>query len=328
MISMKRALTGLFVALGTVAHVHADVGDPQIRTDHPWYPGELAISTFDRLFATQAEAYQRVTGKRVDSDQQKALASWFWRNTHYWHGEAGRRDLWGTGFKSGGDTRLREYWNGLFGYGFGLCGATHSQWTAEFEHLLGHGRGRGVGAAGHNALEVFLQDDAYGEGRWALLDHDLSTVIFDPSGRRLMGLGEMQGNVDRWIVRYQIEYSSDGGRWQPIVADWTVPRRGDEPGDFWSQSFCYGSSVVESSAGKPIRIRFRNDGGKRYLRAEAHLVQKAGTDPLKVTYHWNDDGGRHEQSHVFHENSDWNLSTVRNVRTRWVEFEPAPAGSR
>ena len=41
----------------------AGVGDPQVRTDHPWYPGELACSTFDRLFATQAEVYKRVTGR-------------------------------------------------------------------------------------------------------------------------------------------------------------------------------------------------------------------------------------------------------------------------
>ena len=147
------------MALGLAGQVLADVGDPQIRTDHPWYPGELAISTFERLFATQARAYERVTGQRVDSDESKALASWFWRNTHYWHGETGRRDLWGEGLGKGKDQRLREYWNGLFGYGFGLCGTTHSQWTAELDHLLGHARGRGVGVAGHNSFEVFLKGE-------------------------------------------------------------------------------------------------------------------------------------------------------------------------
>jgi hypothetical protein len=199
---MKRAALALLVAFAVPTVALADVGDPQIRTDHPWYPGELAISDFPRLFATQTESYQRVTGNRVDSDEQKALASWFCRNTHYWHGEAGRCDLWGEEFGRGRDMRLREYWSGLFGYGFGLCGTTHSQWTAEFEHLLGHGHGRGVGAAGHNAFEVFLQGGAYGEkGKWALLDHDLSTVIFDEPGQRLLGLGDLQSNVDRWIDR-------------------------------------------------------------------------------------------------------------------------------
>src|SRR5687768_12480770 len=80
---------------------HARVGDPQIRTDHPWYPGELASSTFDRLFATQAEQYERATGRKVDTDEHKALASWFWRNTHYAHGEEGAENIWGDGFTNG-----------------------------------------------------------------------------------------------------------------------------------------------------------------------------------------------------------------------------------
>ncbi len=628
----------LLIILGFGGPLFAEVGDPQIRTDHPWYPGELAMSTFERLFATQAISYERATGRRVDSDEQKALAAWYWRNTHYWHGEAGRRDLWNEGLNAGKDQRLREYWNGLFGYGFGLCGTTHSQWTAEFEQLLGHGRGRGVGAAGHNAFEVFLQGGAYGQkGKWALLDHDLSTVIFDDSGQRLMGIGEMQSDVSRWIkrdykpekqhgwlvcglhpsdgnsyrkyavaeylagyagpppmvqlrrgermrryfkpgmedgktfvfwgrnyntsgipgpersrtwvnqpekmhgskhgtshqngqarfanveyvyrpdfassdyregivqednrhvafefrtpyiiaatppnaaawgiyekgcrnglivrgdakcevsvsvnagrswsaakrmsggldltdlvkgrsqywirfgasakeltgskleirticqanvavlprlkaggtkiqyeasgksavslgpeldlaktfladgafgeksvtlaaalsrpiveiyaaahvasgspprsdVRFQIEYSDDLGKtWRPLVKDWTIPRRGDEPGDFWSQSFCYGSSPVTLPANGPVQIRFRNDGGKPYLRAEAHLIhQSRKSDPLKVTYDWRDSMGKHRESHVFVDKGTWQLATGQDVRTQWVEFTPQP----
>ena len=114
---MMRRLSVILVAQLVTGVVPAGVGDPQIRTDHPWYPGELAISTFDRLFATQAAVYERVTGRQVDSDEQRALASWLWRNTHYWHGEAGKRDLWGEGLTGGRDGRLREYWNGLFGEG-------------------------------------------------------------------------------------------------------------------------------------------------------------------------------------------------------------------
>lgn len=167
---------------------HAGVGDAQIGTNHPWYPGELHLSTFERLFATQAQQYERVTGNAPQTDEEKALASWFFRNTHYAHGEEGAEDWWGAGFGQGKDTRGREYWTGLFAQGFGLCGTTHSQWTAELQALLGHGRARGVGVAGHNSLEVFLTSGAYGGGRWAMVDHDLSTVIFDQSGAALLGL--------------------------------------------------------------------------------------------------------------------------------------------
>src|SRR5207249_773237 len=93
------------LVLLTASQACADVGDPQIRTDHPWYPGELACSTFERLFATQAALYERVVGVRPTTDEQKALAAWLWRNTHYYHGEDGAEDVWGQGFTTGGDLR-------------------------------------------------------------------------------------------------------------------------------------------------------------------------------------------------------------------------------
>src|SRR5215213_7853889 len=167
------------------------VGDLQLKTDHPWYPGELSCSTFERLFKTQAELYRRVTGRPVDTDEDKALASWYWRNLHYAHGEEGGVDCFGQGLAEGKADWNREYWTGLFAHGFGLCGTTHSQYAAEVDRLLGHCRARCVGVPGHNSFEVFLTGGAYGPGRWALLDHDVSTVIFTPDGSRLMSIAEI-----------------------------------------------------------------------------------------------------------------------------------------
>src|SRR5436190_13071 len=213
---MNRSRPSLVIVLLSVAFpaaVRAGVGDPQVKTDHPWYPGELACSTFDRLFATQAEVYKRVVGVEPKSNQELALASWLWRNTHYAHGEEGAEDLWGRGFTQGNDLRTREYWTGLFAHGFGLCGTTHSQWTAEMEYLLGHARARGVGVAGHNSFEVFLIGGSYGPGRWALLDHDLSTVIFDTSGERLLSIAELKDDVKRWTDRNYLPTKQNG--WLP-----------------------------------------------------------------------------------------------------------------
>jgi hypothetical protein len=176
----------------------AGVGDPQVRTDHPWYPGELASSTFDRLARTQAALYERVTGAKPQTDEERVLASWLWRNTHYWHGEQGVEDLWGKGFQNNTDTATRDYWTGLFAHGFGLCGTTHAQWGAKMQHLLGHNRSRVVGVSGHNSFEVFLAGGEYGDGRWTLLDHDVSTVIFDDSGKRLLSIDEIRRNVQRF----------------------------------------------------------------------------------------------------------------------------------
>ena len=52
------------------------------------------------------EVYQRVLGSPPKTDQEKALAAWLWRNTHFWHGEEGTMDLWGQGFEKGADLRL------------------------------------------------------------------------------------------------------------------------------------------------------------------------------------------------------------------------------
>ncbi|HLY12197.1 MAG TPA: hypothetical protein VKW04_23040 [Planctomycetota bacterium] len=629
--------SGLLLAVGAVAR--ADIGDPQTKTDHPWYPGELSCSTFERLFATEAELYKRVVGVDPKTDEQKALAAWFWRNTHYWHGTEGAADLWGKGWNQGGDTRTRDYWTGLFGHGYGLCGTTHSQWTAEMEALLGHGRGRGLGVEGHNSFEVWLTGGPYGEGKWVLLDHDISTVVYNTEGTALLSEPEVKADLKNlgdqkykpekqhgWIVaglhpqdafgvytkyscaeyasgyagpppmvhlrrgetlrrifepgcedgrtyvfwgqnlnsagipgparpqtwvnqpekmyqskesspykdgraryanavylyspnfsngdykegvidesdsqvtfefyspyvigctpptnkewgiydaggrnglllkgkaacpvsisvdqgrtwkdggtfsdgldltdavkgyrqyllrfgagakslagsgltirtvcevsvsiiprlkdggtkvtfessgkgfisagptlpqaqahvvdgafgtrtvtlelatprkepvrtvvaaaqvasscppssdvKYQIEYSADGGKsWNPVTKDWTVARRGDEPGDFWSQSMTYGSVDVADGPASSIRVRFKNDGGKNYLRAEVHLLYKAaGQDATKVTFDWKDDSGEHQEAHGFAAGkpAPWELKTGKNVVTRWVQYE-------
>ena len=654
MLVRKSLLPLAWLLLASIA-ARADVGDPQIRTDHPWYPGELACSTYERLFATQSEMYERVTGRKPTTDQDKVLAAWLWRNTHYAHGEEGAEDLWGQGFTRGSDLRTREYWTGMFAHGFGLCGTTHSQWVAEMEALLGHNRGRGVGVNGHNAFEACLTGGAYGDGQWALLDHDISTVIFSDDGSRLLSLAEVQqdwkrlaarshrpekqhgwlvcglhandggvyaayntaeylagysgappsvhlrrgetlrryvrpgledgktfvfwgrnyktggvpgpersltwvnqpekmhgsrdgtpnkpgqarygnavyvykpdftsgdyregvvsegerqvtfefytpyiigatpkgdgpwdiyeegctnglvlrgaascevslsvdqgrswkecgqlkdgldltdyakghrqyflrletgathlthsnltittvcqanaavmprlkdggsevsfaaseravvsagpnlpqaeahlvegafgsprvtlelktprgepaveihaaahiqsGNPPRPDVKYAIDVSTDGGKtWQSMVKDWSVTRRGDEPRDFWSQSFCWGTAKLEQTAA-PVRVRFRNTGGRNYARAEAHLIydtrnkeaaknaaakpEATKNDGTRVTFSWTVDSGPHRQAHVFtaanDDTANWKLSTGRNVQTQWVEFEP------
>jgi hypothetical protein len=80
-------------------------------------------------------------------------------------------------------------------------------------------------------------------------------------------------------VSYFIEYSSDGGKsWQPIVSDWRITRRGDEPKDFWSQSFVWGEAKLPKPVAGPVQVRFRNTGGKRIARAEMHLAYEVPTD--------------------------------------------------
>lgn len=168
--------------------VLAGVGDPQTKTDHPWYPGELSCSTFERLFKTQNDLYTRVTGRKTDNDEDKALAAWYWRNLNYTHCIMAGEDIDGGGWQGNGDKLVRDFWSGLFSCGFGLCFDTHHQFSGEIWHLFGPNRCRTTCVSGHTSFEVYLKGGAYGSGAWALLDHDISTVVFKPDGSRLVGL--------------------------------------------------------------------------------------------------------------------------------------------
>jgi hypothetical protein len=133
-------------------------------------------------------------------------------------------------------------------------------------------------------------------------------------------------------VKYEIDYSVDAGQtWRSVVRDWSISRRGDEPHDFWSQSFCWGSAGDLGAATKSVQVRFRNNGGKNYARCEAHLIYSTtgGADATRVTFALTEDAGAREAAHVFPPASDpaaaaaaWDIPTGKNVRTRWVEFEP------
>ena len=133
------------------------------------------------------------------------------------------------------------------------------------------------------------------------------------------------GNPPSPQTKYQIDYSTDNGAsWLPLVKDWSIPRLGEEPSDFWSQSFCYGSTNISSANARSVQVRFRNDGGKQYLRAEAHLIYgTSGLDATKVTFAWKDKTGEKSASHVFDggNNSSWRVDTGTSVETRWVELE-------
>jgi hypothetical protein len=128
-------------------------------------------------------------------------------------------------------------------------------------------------------------------------------------------------------VNYQIEFSTDGGKsWVPVVKDWQVARRAPEPADFWSQSFAWGEAELADVTG-PVRVRFRNDGGKAYRAVEAHLAYRAERPAAtEVTFAWRDDGGRvRTAKHTYPAllngaDSGWTLDAGLKPETVWVEY--------
>ena len=83
-----------FVLILVIAAAATGAGDgavePQVRTDHLWFPGELSCSTFERLFATQAKLYERETGRKADTDEDKARPATRRRGGRRCTGAAGR----------------------------------------------------------------------------------------------------------------------------------------------------------------------------------------------------------------------------------------------
>ena len=234
--------------------LQAGVGDPQVETDHPWFPGERSASTFERLFKTQAELYRRVTGRSVESDEDKALASWYWRNLNYAHSVDGNQDCWGKGLKESDVNR--EYWTGLHAFSQGLCFTTHAQWVGEMEQLLGHGRARAAFVPGHTSFEVFLTGGAYGPGRWVLLDHDISTVIFHEDGSRLLSIREISEDLKKYA----------DGKFKPDrQRGWFVGGlHREDPKVYTKQT---GSAHQFGYAGPPPRLNLRpGESVRRYLR--------------------------------------------------------------
>jgi hypothetical protein len=181
--------------------------------------------------------------------------------------------------------------------------------------------GRAVTSAGpnHEQAQTHLVAGKPGTPRVTL-------ELAAPRGEAILGVYAaahvLSGNPPRPDVKYQIEASTDGGKtWEAVVQDWTVTRRGEEPPDFWSQSFCWGAREFARPVSGPVRVRFCNDAGKSYARCEAHLVYRAaGADATKVTFAWSDDRGDHRAERTFPADP-WTVPTRRDVRTKWVEFE-------
>jgi hypothetical protein len=191
--------------------------------------------------------------------------------------------------------------------------------------------GRAVVSAGPNRpqAEAHVVEGRFDTPRVAL---ELATPRQEPVAAVYAAAHVLSGSPPRPELKYQIEFSTDGGAtWRPLVKDWTIPRRGNEPHDFWSQSLCWGSTEISDPSVRRVRVRFRNDGGRSYARAELHLVYRtAGADGTRVTFDWTDDKGPHQSAHTFAgaEPPPWELPTGRNVQTRWVEFETVPAKER
>ncbi|MEX0704904.1 MAG: hypothetical protein WD069_22585 [Planctomycetales bacterium] len=173
-----RVVGSLAVAIASAwsaSSVHAGIGDPTVRTDHPQYAGEGAFQEVEDCvkFATQG------VESTVESPQAKAIALYLWILNHQYHLMTPRE--WSipgavpdNGKEGGFDNLVYDANRARFSYGYALCGTVHA-WNEVYWKALGM-NARRRGFPGHTNSEI-----AYG-GSWHAYDTDMAGLVFRKDG--------------------------------------------------------------------------------------------------------------------------------------------------
>ncbi len=184
------------VATGLSSTTFAAVGNPQIRTDHPIYPGELAYSSLDRIAESVIHSGDWGLGLG-DSERDIALKFFLWRVTHTIHdyspavwtplhdyykakfGEHTRQHPVRPDPKSetgAADDIDRDAMRWQFSYGYALCGTLHGviepQIRAIGKALGKDWRSRRVSIPGDSNHEIYFA------GKWRAFDVNAMTLLF------------------------------------------------------------------------------------------------------------------------------------------------------
>jgi hypothetical protein len=168
------ALT-ILCSVAVSARANAQVGDPQLRTDHPYFPGELALSTPARVIATALATPRGTLGNGTNRD--KLIRLFLWRAEHYGHLHSPAiYNLPGVKPNPLAANQLmtdNDGMRGLFSYGFGLCGTNHAQ-MRPFAEALGW-TDRRVQLVNDTGYEIFV------DGKWRYVNTDQYTLHFESS---------------------------------------------------------------------------------------------------------------------------------------------------
>jgi MYXO-CTERM domain-containing protein len=141
-----RQISWALVVTALAPAARAQVGDPQLLTDHPYYPGEGAMSTPARAVKLAMDTPRGTLG--TGNDRDKLIRLFLWRIEHFAHAISpavynmpGKKPN-----PSGDDPLMTDYdgMRGLFSYGFGLCGTNHAQMRPFAEAMGWKDRRRGL----------------------------------------------------------------------------------------------------------------------------------------------------------------------------------------
>lgn len=160
------------VLLLAAAPARGQVGDPQLETDHVYFPGEGAMSTPARAVKMAMSAPRGTLGG--ESGRDKLIRLFLWRAEHYAHlWSPAVYNLPGLVPNPRADHPLMtdlDSMRALFSYGFGLCGTNHAQMRPFVETLGWAGRTRAL--VGDTGYEVLV------DGGWRYFNSDQYTLHF------------------------------------------------------------------------------------------------------------------------------------------------------
>jgi hypothetical protein len=172
----KQGAGSAFVTVALVvassASAWAQTGDPQLSTDHPYYPGEGAMSTPTRAVAHALAIPRGSLGSSTNRD--KLIRLFLWRAEHYAHLDSPAvYNLPGVApDPNGGNVLMTEYdsLRAMFSYGFGVCGTNHAQMRAFSDEMGWADRRRGL--QGDTGYEIYV------DGGWRYVNTDQYTLHF------------------------------------------------------------------------------------------------------------------------------------------------------
>ncbi len=171
----KALIPSFVAALSVASSAWAQTGDPQLKTDHPYSPGEGAMSTPARAVALALATPRGSLGSASNRDRMIRL--FLWRAEHYAHLNSPQvYNLPGVApnpaVENSTTPLMIDYdaMRGLFSYGFGVCGTNHAQMRAFTEEMGWTDRRRAL--AGDTGYEVFV------DGAWRYFNTDQYTIHF------------------------------------------------------------------------------------------------------------------------------------------------------
>jgi hypothetical protein len=221
--------------------VYADVGDPTIETNHPFYAGEGAFQTIEQCVA------RATAGKSTEQD--KAIALYLWMLSHQWHLYSPQEwnvpglvpdPIRETQF----DMMVYDANRARFSYGYGLCGTVHA-WNEVYWKALGF-KARRRGFPGHTNSEV-----EYG-GSWHAFDTDMAGLIFRKDGL-VAGYDDMVRDPDcferdhRPLPRYPFAWPED---FEAMRAGWKEIARGGAWPRMYHGGYAAHPAIVHLRAGE------------------------------------------------------------------------------